>query len=105
MSSNDTIPNRHGSAVVDLPSDTEYRIVRSFDAPAALVFEALSTPELVQQWWGFETSEWLVCDIDLRPGGRWRYLVRDTWGEMGFFGEYREVDAPHRVVFTAASFG
>ena len=55
-----TTGKRHGSAVVTLPSDTEILITRSFDAPAATVFEALTTPELVKRWWGFGTSVWRV---------------------------------------------
>jgi uncharacterized protein YndB with AHSA1/START domain len=93
--------NRHGSATVTLPSDREILITRRFDAPAALVFKAYTTPELVKRWWGFDSSEWLVCDIDLRPGGAWRYVTREEGGvEVGFHGEYREIEAPHRIVTT-----
>jgi uncharacterized protein YndB with AHSA1/START domain len=93
--------NRHGSAVVTLPSDTEYVITRAFDAPAELVFDALTRPDLVKRWWGFETSEWLVCEIDLREGGRWRYVIREHDDiEVGFHGEYREITRPHRLVWT-----
>ena len=49
---------RHGSAVVTLPSDREILITRVFDAPAALVFQAWTTPELVRRWWGCESSPW-----------------------------------------------
>lgn len=100
MSTNDTVSNRHGSAVITLPSDTEILITRVFDAPADVVFKALTTPELVRRWWGFETSEWLVCDIDLRVGGQWRYVIREGGMEVGFHGEYREIAAPHRLVST-----
>ncbi|MCC6317179.1 MAG: SRPBCC family protein [Gemmatimonadaceae bacterium] len=93
--------NRHGSATVTLPSDTEILITRQFDAPAALVFKATTTPELVKRWWGFESSEWLVCEIDLRVGGSWRYVTREANGyEVGFHGEYREIAAPTRLVTT-----
>ncbi|MEA3214400.1 MAG: hypothetical protein QOJ19_556 [Acidimicrobiia bacterium] len=92
--------NRHGSAVITTPSDTEILITRAFDAPAALVFKAYTTPDLVKRWWGFETSEWLVCDIDLRVGGRWRYVVRHGDMEVAFHGDYREIDAPYRLVST-----
>jgi uncharacterized protein YndB with AHSA1/START domain len=54
----------------------------------------------VRRWWGFETSEWLVCDIDLRVGGRWRFVIRERDMEVGFHGEYKEIDAPHRLVYT-----
>jgi uncharacterized protein YndB with AHSA1/START domain len=82
MNSDKTIGNRHGTAVITLPSDTEILITRSFDARADLVFKALTTPELVKRWWGFETSEWLVCDIDLREGGQWRFVIRDEGMEV-----------------------
>ena len=100
MNSKNTVSNRHGSAVITLPSDTEILITRVFDAPADLIFKAWTTPELVKRWWGFETSEWLVCDIDLREGGQWRFVVREGDMEVGFHGEYREIAAPHRLVST-----
>ena len=100
MNTKQAAGSRHGSAVITLTSDTEYQITRVFDAPAELVFKALTTPELVKRWWGFETFEWLVCDIDLRVGGRWRYVARERGMEVGFHGEYREIDPPHRVVTT-----
>ena len=99
---NTSTGNRHGSAVVTLPSDTEILITRKFDAPSALVFKALTTPELVKRWWGFDTSVWKVCDIDLRVGGTWRYVIEDGDMEVGFHGVYREIDAPHRIVSTEA---
>jgi uncharacterized protein YndB with AHSA1/START domain len=96
-----TTKNRYGSATVTLPSDREILITRQFDAPAALVFKAWTTPELVTRWWGFDTSEWLVCDIDLREGGSWRYVTREEEGyEVAFHGEYRTIEAPHRIVST-----
>jgi len=97
---NTTTPNRHGSAVVTLPTDTQILIIRTFDAPAELVFKALTTPELVKRWWGFDSSVWNVCEIDLRVGGAWRYVIVDDDMEVGFHGEYREIDAPHRIVST-----
>lgn len=100
MSSNDTVGNRHGSAVIEVTSDTEFGVTRVFDAPAELVFKAYTTPELVKRWWGFETSEWLVCEIDLRVGGQWRFVTRDEGMEVGFHGEYLEIEAPHRLVST-----
>jgi uncharacterized protein YndB with AHSA1/START domain len=60
----------------------------------------LTTPELVKRWWGFDTAEWLVCDIDLRVGGQWRYLIREGDMEVGFHGEYHEITVPHRIVST-----
>jgi uncharacterized protein YndB with AHSA1/START domain len=100
MSTPRTTGNRHGSAVITRPSDTEYVVTRVFDAPAQLVFTAWTTPELVKRWWGFETSEWLVCEIDLREGGSWRYVINEKDHEVGFHGDFLEIAAPHRLVFT-----
>jgi uncharacterized protein YndB with AHSA1/START domain len=101
MTTKSAAGNRHGSAVVTLPSDTEILITRAFDAPAELVFKAYTTPELVKRWWGYESSEWLVCEIDLRVGGGWRYVTRvDRGFEVAFHGEFREIDPPHRLVST-----
>jgi uncharacterized protein YndB with AHSA1/START domain len=100
MTTKSAVTNRHGSAVVTLPSATEILITRVFDAPADLIFKAYTTPELIKRWWGFETSEWLVCDVDLRVGGQWRYVIRERGHEVGFHGEFREINRPHRVVCT-----
>jgi uncharacterized protein YndB with AHSA1/START domain len=98
---NTSAQSRHGSATINLPSEREIVITRQFNAPAALLFRAVTTPELVKRWWGFETSEWLVCEIDLQVGGQWRYLTREAKGfEVGFHGEYLELNAPHRLVST-----
>ena len=87
---------------VTTPSDREIRMTRVFDAPRRLVFEAMSKPEHVRRWWGCLTDEHsvTVCEIDLRPGGAWRFVGRGPKGEYAFYGVYREVDAPERVVFT-----
>ena len=87
---------------VTTPSDQEVRLTRVFDAPRALVFEAMSKPEHVKRWWGClgEGYSVPVCEIDLRPGGRWRFVNRHPKGEAAFHGEYREIDPPARLVFT-----
>lgn len=87
---------------VTTPSDQEVRMTRLFDAPRALVFEAMSKPEHVKRWWGClgEGYSVPVCEIDLRLGGRWRFVNRHPKGEAAFHGEYREIDPPARVVFT-----
>lgn len=93
--------NRYGTATVTLPSDREFVITRMFDAPARLVFEAWTTPEHVRRWWSHETSPLVVCDIDLRVGGRWRYVTRDGDGaELGWNGVYREIVPSERIVST-----
>jgi uncharacterized protein YndB with AHSA1/START domain len=86
---------------VDLPSDLEVRMTRVFDAPRRLVFEAWTRPEHVKNWWGRRGSTLSVCEIDVRPGGAWRYVIREADGqEHPFHGVYHEVDAPRRLVHT-----
>ncbi len=55
-------------------------ITRWFDAPRALVFEAMSKPEHVRRWWGLRGSKLLVCDIDFRVGGQWHYVLGEANG-------------------------
>jgi uncharacterized protein YndB with AHSA1/START domain len=85
-----------------MPSDQEIRMTRVFDAPRALVFEAMTRPEHVREWWGRlgEGYSVPVCEIDLRVGGKWRFVNRHPHGEATFYGEYLEIAPPGRVVFT-----
>ena len=86
---------------VTTPSDLEIRLMREFDAPRALVFEALSKPEHLRFWWGQASSTLTHCEMDFRPGGKWRFVERDKDGqEWGFRGEVREIDPPRRIVQT-----
>jgi len=87
---------------VTTPSSEEIRLTRLFDAPRQLVFEAMSKPEHVKRWWGClgEGYSVPVCEIDFRPGGKWRFVSRHPQGEAAFHGEYLEIDPPHRMVFT-----
>ncbi len=87
---------------VTTPSDLEVRMTRLFDAPRSLVFEALTRPQHVKRWWGQlgEGYSVPVCEIDLRVGGRWRFVNRHPKGEAAFHGEYREIAPPGRLVFT-----
>jgi uncharacterized protein YndB with AHSA1/START domain len=92
-----------GTFTVTTPSDREIRMTRLFDAPRALVFEAMTRPEHIKNWWGNlgEGYSVPVCEVDLRPGGKWRFVNRMPNGESAaFYGEYREVVPPDRVVFT-----
>ncbi|MFO0611266.1 MAG: SRPBCC family protein [Polyangiaceae bacterium] len=77
-------------------------MTRLFDAPRALVYEAMTKPEHVRRWWGQlgEGYSVPVCEIDLRVGGKWRFVNRHPKGEIEFYGEYRELDPPGRIVFT-----
>lgn len=90
-----------GTAQVTLPTDTQIRIVREFDAPRALVWKAYTTPELVARWWAGRRGEVTSVEIDLRVGGSWRYvMVADGGFEVAFHGEYREIVAEERLVTT-----
>ena len=91
------------SAKVTLPADDQILITREFDAPRELVYKAFTTPELVRRWWHAGRGEMTVCDIDLRVGGSWRYvLIADGGMEVGFHGEYREIVPNERLVSTEA---
>jgi uncharacterized protein YndB with AHSA1/START domain len=88
-------------ATVTLPTDEQILITRAFDAPRHLVFKAYTTPELVRRWWHANRGEMTLCEIDLRVGGRWRYVMAACSGpEVGFHGEYRELVPDERIVST-----
>jgi uncharacterized protein YndB with AHSA1/START domain len=88
-------------ATVTLPTDEQILITREFDAPRHLVFKAYTTPELVRRWWHANRGEMTLCEIDLRVGGRWRYVMAACSGpEVGFHGEYRELVPDERIVST-----
>jgi uncharacterized protein YndB with AHSA1/START domain len=92
-----------GAATVTLPTDEQILIRREFDAPKELVFKAYTTPELVKRWWHANRGEVTVAEIDLRVGGRWRYVsVTGDGLEVGFHGEYREIVPNERLVSTEA---
>jgi uncharacterized protein YndB with AHSA1/START domain len=93
-----------GSATVTLPSDREIVITRAFRAPRTLVFETWTKAEHVAQWWDPNRLPLAVCEIDLRPGGAFRF-VNDGQGGMNhaFSGIYREIVPPSRLVFTSPS--
>src|SRR5258706_3870326 len=83
------------------PSDREIVMTRAFNAPRRLVFEAWTKPEHLARWFGPQGWTLAVCEIDLRPGGAWRFVPRGPDGtEMGMRGVYREVVAPERLVYT-----
>jgi uncharacterized protein YndB with AHSA1/START domain len=88
-------------ATVTLPTDEQILITREFDAPRHLVYQAWTTPELVRRWWSGHQGEMTVAEIDLRVGGRWRYvMVADGGFEVAFHGEYREIVPDERIVNT-----
>jgi uncharacterized protein YndB with AHSA1/START domain len=91
------------------PNDTDVVATRTFDAPRELVWEAFTKPEHIQRWMlGPDGWEMPICELDLRPGGRYRY----GWAEAGtganpfeLSGEIREVEAPERIVHTEQFMG
>jgi len=92
-----------GTLKVATPSDREIEMTRVFDAPRRLVWDAYTKPDLIRQWQlGPPGWSMPVCDIDLRVGGKYRYVWRnDSDGtEMGMGGVYREIRAPERLVTT-----
>jgi uncharacterized protein YndB with AHSA1/START domain len=87
--------------IVTTPSDLEIAMTRSFDAPHQLVFDAWTNPEHLKRWLGREGDTMIVCEVDLRVGGAYRYVWRLHEGsEMGMYGEYREIVPSQRLVAT-----
>jgi uncharacterized protein YndB with AHSA1/START domain len=87
--------------VVTLPADNQVLITREFAAPRHLVYRAWTTPELIKRWWSANRGEVTVVEVDLRVGGRWRYVMVANGGyEVGFHGEYREIVPNERIVST-----
>ena len=90
------------SLTVESVGDLDLRITRDFDAPRALVFKAFTTPSLVRRWMVGPGFTMPVCDIDLRPGGAFRYVWRRGDHDMGLRGTFREIVPPERIVHTEA---
>ena len=83
------------------PSDREFVLEHTFHAPAAKVFAAYVDPKLVAQWWAPKGGSIRVDAMDVRPGGKWRFVQRNPNGpEMVFTGTYLEVKPVHRLVYT-----
>jgi len=90
-----------GTATVTLPSDTEILITREFAAPRHLVFKAWTTPDLFKRWCAGQRGQVTSIEVDLRPGGTWRYVMVANQGfEVAFHGEYQEVVPNERIVST-----
>ncbi|HEY7011620.1 MAG TPA: SRPBCC domain-containing protein [Streptosporangiaceae bacterium] len=94
-------PNRHGSAVIEFPSDLEILLTREFDAPIQLVFDVFTKPEHVRKTIAPYGEQVTVCSIDLRVGGDYHFVfVTDDGTECSFRGTYLEVEPPTRTVET-----
>lgn len=83
-------------------SERELLVTRTIDAPADLVFEAWTTPALFQRWWVPKSFglTLLSCELDVRVGGTYRLVFQHGDATMAFFGTYREVTPPSRLVWT-----
>jgi uncharacterized protein YndB with AHSA1/START domain len=91
-----------GTFKVSTPSDREIALTRLFDAPRDLVFDAMTKPEHIRRWWGMlgEGYSVPVCEVDLRVGGTWKFTNAFPKGQCTFYGTYREIARPDRLVFS-----
>src|SRR5438045_9217134 len=93
-------------AILSLPTDEEILVTREFAAPRHLVFEAWTTPELVERWWHANRGRVTLVEIDLRVGGKRRYvMVADDGMEVGFHGECLQIVPGGRLVTSQAYAG
>jgi uncharacterized protein YndB with AHSA1/START domain len=95
------MPKTEGTQVTT-PSDREIRVTRAFNAPVAMVWDAFTKPELVRRWLGVMPGwSWLECEMDVRVGGRYRWIWKGPDGtQMGMGGIYREIVPRERLVNT-----
>ena len=90
-----------GTLKVTTPSDREVVLTRVFDAPRTLVYDALTKPELLKRWFGPRGWSLVECEVDLRVGGAWRFVLHGPGGRtMVMHGVYRELLRPERTVHT-----
>lgn len=88
-----------GTLQVTTPTEREIVMTRVFNAPRHLVFEAFTKPELLKRWFGPRGWSLVVCEVDFRVGGGWRFVLGGPDGrQMGMRGVYREIVAPERTV-------
>ncbi len=80
-----------------LPSDREISMTRVFNAPARVLFDVWTKPEHVRKWYGVRQTTVTVCDIDLRVGGAWRWVVTRNGMDIAFSGVFHEIDPPRRL--------
>ena len=94
-------PNRHGSSVIEFPNELEIVTTREFDAPLELVFDVLTKPEHVRNWFAPFEDQVTECSIDLRVGGSYHIVsVTPDGKECSFRGTYMEIEPPTRTVAT-----
>jgi uncharacterized protein YndB with AHSA1/START domain len=94
-------PHRHAAASIEFPSELEILFTREFEAPIELVFDVLTKPEHVRNWFAPFEHEMTVCSIDLRVGGNYHMVfVTEDGTECSFRGTYLEIEPPTRIVET-----
>ena len=94
--------NQNNRTQITLPSDRELLITRVFAAPRELVFKAHTDPALIPLWWGPRNTTTIVDKMDVRPGGKYRFIHRNEDGsEYVFHGEFKEIVSPERIVQTS----
>jgi uncharacterized protein YndB with AHSA1/START domain len=89
-----------GNAMTVTTPGLEIVMTRSFNAPRELVFEAHTSCEHMRNWWGPRKYDVAECELDFRPGGKWRIVHKGDGQEIAFFGEYREIDRPSSFTWT-----
>ena len=95
------MPGSMHRLVITTPTDREVVMTRTFDAPRALVFEAMTSPALLGRWLQAPGRTLAICEIDLRAGGAYRWVWKGPGRkDVGTYGVYREVVAPERIVCT-----
>jgi uncharacterized protein YndB with AHSA1/START domain len=90
-----------GTLTITTPTDRQIVLTRVFDAPRRMLFDAFTRPELLRRWFGARGWHLVVCEVDLRVGGGWRFVSRGPGGDhMGQSGVYREIVPPNRLAYT-----
>lgn len=78
----------------------QVKVMRVFNAPRAKVWRVVNDPKLIPEWWGPARYETRVDQMDVRVGGKWRFVHTGADGEFAFNGEYKEIEEPEKVVMT-----
>ena len=90
-----------GTLQVTMPTDREIVMTRVFEAPRRLIFDAMTKPELLKRWFGPRGWAMTECEVDLKVGGAWRFVLRGpNEREMSMHGVYREINRPEGSVHT-----
>ena len=85
-----------GKLAVEAHGERQIKAERVFEAPRERVFAAMTDPDQIPKWWGPRGTSTKVEEMDLRPGGRWHFVI-DSGEAQGFSGTYRAIEAPERI--------